>query len=140
MSAEPKEYAIRSVKKSGEVWSNSYGKFQSYAMALEGWGEPVKMNKTVPVAREPQVGDVLYGHLVNELSANNRMYYRFVADSKSAPDANQQCSNAQFAVRLATDVWLAQGAEPDAYSNILVEAVSFYKMIPEVIKEGERPS
>lgn len=126
------EYTIKDVKKSG-TWKNSYGEYQSYALAITGIGEPVKMDKIIPVNREPEVGDVLYGHLEEQRSTTDkRIYYKFRSEPKPEDDKRQASIQSQFAIKTAVEVWIAQGCEPTAYDNIETEAKHFYKMINKV--------
>jgi ABC-type sugar transport system substrate-binding protein len=133
---EPREYTILDVKK-GDQWGNTYGQFQAYALALVGVGEPVKLNKKLPVASDPVKGDKLYGHLEQEVAASGKEYYKFKSDSRPESDSKQQSIQAQFAIRTAVDVWIAQGCDTKAYSNILTEAKHFYAMINQVKEENE---
>lgn len=125
------EFTIRDIKKTG-TWKNSYGEYQSYGMALEGVGEPVKLNKLIPVQDEPKKGDLLYGGLVLEKAKDGREYYRFKSEARPEADERQVSIQSQFAVRLAAEVWIAQGCQPDAYANIEAEAKHFYKMINKI--------
>lgn len=78
------EYRITSIKK-GDQWTSDYGTFQSYALALNGIGEPVQLNKKVPVKQEPAVGDVLHGTLEEKTSKTGRPYYKFKAENNYQP-------------------------------------------------------
>jgi len=70
-------YTIKSVKK-GKTWPSDYGEMQSYALDL-GVGEPVQLNKKVPVKQEPQVGEEVSGTL-EEQERNGRVYYKIKLD------------------------------------------------------------
>lgn len=67
-------YTVRDVRKTDQ-WDSQYGTFQTYALALEGIGEPVKLNKKVPVKDEPAKGGTLYG-TIEEKSTRNGSTYR----------------------------------------------------------------
>lgn len=83
------EYRITGVKKGDTWYSEQYKKeFQTYALALSGLGEPVKLNKVVPVNKEPQVGDVLNGSVEEKTSKNGRPYYQFKVESSYQPKSN----------------------------------------------------
>jgi hypothetical protein len=75
------EYKILSIRR-GTEWSNSYGTFQSYSLSLEGFGEPVGLNKKVPVADEPQVGDVLFGNIETRRNKTGSEYHSFKAEKR----------------------------------------------------------
>lgn len=81
------EYRVLSVKKRDQ-WESSYGTFQTYALALSGLGEPVQLNKKVPVKQEPQVGDVLTGTVEEKTSKTGRPYYKFKAENNYQPKGN----------------------------------------------------
>lgn len=111
------EYRITGVKK-GDQWESSYGTFQSYALALSGLGEPVQLNKKVPVNQEPSVGDVLTGTVEEKTSKAGKPYYRFKAET------NFQKSNGKG------------GYDSDgmAWGNSLTNAVS---VVTQVTKSGD---
>lgn len=67
-------YTVRDVRKTDQ-WDSQYGTFQTYALALEGISEPVKLNKKVPVKDEPAKGGTLYG-TIEEKSTRNGSTYR----------------------------------------------------------------
>lgn len=72
-------YKVTSVKV-GDQWSNSYGTFQSIAMALEGVGEPVNINRKVNedgTYKEISEGDELYGDLELKTGKSGKEYYKF---------------------------------------------------------------
>ena len=130
------EYVIRDIKK-GSTWKNSYGEFQTYAIALNGIGEPVKLNKTLPVEVEPKVGDKLYGHLTQETTGKGIIYYKFTGEARPVDEKKQSSIEAQFAIKLAAHIYIAQdyNTEEDrvsAYKNIETEAKHFYHMISKV--------
>ena len=111
------EYRITGVKK-GDQWESSYGQFQSYALALSGLGEPVQLNKKVPVNKEPEVGDVLTGTVEEKTSKAGRPYYKFKAEN------NFQQKNGK------------SGYDSDgmAWGNSLTNAVS---VVTQVTKSGD---
>jgi hypothetical protein len=61
---------------------------------VEGIGEPVNMNKVVPVRDEPQVGEMLYGTVELMTSKKGTSYYKFKAE-KEPDDAQPVKSPAQ---------------------------------------------
>lgn len=75
------EYRVKDVKK-GKEWSNDFGTFQGYALSFEGIGEPVSLNKKVPVNSEPMPGDTLYGTLESVSTQSGRMYYKFKSEQR----------------------------------------------------------
>lgn len=75
------EYKIIDVKR-GSEWSNSFGTFQSYTLVLEGYGEPVGLNKKVPVSQEPQVGDILFGNVELKRNKAGNEYASFKAEKR----------------------------------------------------------
>jgi hypothetical protein len=95
------EYKITSIKK-GNEWSSDYGTFQSYALAVEGIGEPVQLNKKVPVSQEPQVGDSLYGTMQELVSKAGKPYYRFKGEKR--PDTPKQYQDNSGSITLGM-VW-----------------------------------
>lgn len=127
------EYEIKAIKK-GKAWKSSYGEFQSYALALKGIGEPVKLSVPLPVFDDPKPGDLLYGILAEE-KVESRRYYNLELKPRSADYERTQDIHAQVAIKLAVEVWLGQGAKPEAYDNIQTEAIHFAKMINNVKKE-----
>lgn len=129
------EYVIKDVKPRTTV-RNGYGEYQVYSLALEGVGEPVKLEKIMPVHTEPTVGDTIYGRLVEE-QGNGRSYYCFKPEPRQNSDPRETDIHAQVALKLAIEVWLGQGANPDAYNNIAAEAVHFGKLINVIKKELE---
>lgn len=131
----PSTYTIKSIKKT-KTWESQYGEMQSYAMVLEGVGEPVQLNKKMPIKVEPKAGDTLYGTL-QEQEHDGRTYYKFKVENQQQPGFKGQprddkAIHAQFAIRLATEVWIAQGCPSEAYDNIEEEAKHFFKMISRV--------
>jgi hypothetical protein len=132
------EYEIKSVKKAGRS-KGSYGGRQTYALALKGIGEPVKLSLPEPILEDPEVGDQLFGRLV-EVSAEQRKYYELKLEPRTAEQVRTIDIHAQVALKLAVDVYL--NTEYDnkddrtaAYSNIAKEALHFAKIIEEVKKE-----
>jgi len=111
------EYRITGVKK-GDQWESSYGTFQSYALALDGLGEPVQLNKKVPVRQEPSIGDVLTGSVEEKTSKAGRPYYRFKAENNF-----QQKSNGN-----------KYDSDGMAWGNSLTNAVS---VVTQVTKSGD---
>lgn len=75
------EYKIIDVKR-GSEWSNSFGTFQSYTLVLENYGEPVGLNKKVPVSQEPQVGDILFGNVELKRNKAGNEYASFKAEKR----------------------------------------------------------
>lgn len=152
--AVDREWTIKDIK-IGKEWSNDYGKFQGYSMALVGLGEPVKLNKAVPVTEHPIKGQVLYGHLELETGDGfGRSYWRFQGAPRGVIDGTHQLAKeppvkteavrvtqspnpeAVAAVQLAVDVWHRTGEVGDqaAYENIETEATHFYNMIQRIKK------
>jgi len=131
-------YKIKEVKR-GNTWTSTQGgEMQSYALILEGVGEPVQLNKKMPVKAEPQIGDELFGAL-EEQERNGRVYYKFKVDYTQnnaggfrGQPRDDKAIHAQFAIRLATEVWIAQGCHKESYDNIEKEAKHFYRMIDRV--------
>jgi hypothetical protein len=132
-----KEYVITDVKKrtgEGATWHNGYGEYQKYGVVLEGIGEPVRMDKLMPVNQEPQKGDTIYGTLTEEKVGDGRMYYKFKSE-KRPPDATRERSiETQWAIRLATEVYLSgdydKGSDRKAaYENIETEARHFLQIL-----------
>lgn len=143
------DYTIRSIKKNDQ-WSNEHGTFQSYAIAFEGIGEPVSMNKKVPVAQEPQPGDVLYGSLELKMGKSGRTYYKFNSEKKpdeqtyhteKQSDEYWQDRNksvkAQFAIKTAVQLLKNPEADVDA-ETIEYWAIVFYKMVENVSTKAEQ--
>lgn len=111
------EYTITQIKKN-DTWKNNYGEFQSYSLALQGFGEAVSLNKKVPVSQEPQVGDVIYGSLELATGKSGRDYYKFKAEQRmdnqnDSPspsqkpvdwDNRQNSIKAQFAIKTAVEL------------------------------------
>lgn len=127
------EYIIASVKKQKE-WSDSYGTYQGYALALKGIGEPVSLNKTVPVMSDPQIGEKIYGNLIQEKATNGRLYYRFQLVRKPVNGRDERAIQAQWAIGQAVQCYVAGDDHTgDAYANIEREAKHFYKMIDKVV-------
>lgn len=126
-----KQFIITSVKKSG-TWSNAYGEFQDYALAIRGVGAPVKLSVAEPVIDDPKPGDLVYGRLVQEKAADGRRYYTIKTEAR---DERQVDIHAQVALKIAVEVWLRQGAVPEAYDNIKTEAVHFGRLINEIKEE-----
>lgn len=83
---QEQEYKVVSVKQSG-VWKSPYGEMIGYSLALEGMSEPVLLNKKMPVSREPEVGDTLYGVVEEKTNAKGNAYNKFTA--KPRPDTPQ---------------------------------------------------
>lgn len=127
-----KEYLIKALKK-GKAWKGSYGEFQDYALVLKGVGEPVKLSLPQPVIEDPEVGDRLYGRLSEESAGgpgkDGRIYYKLKLEKRPEEDKRQRSIESQFATRLATEVWIAQGCQVDAYDNIEREAQHFLDIV-----------
>lgn len=73
------KYLVKDVKV-GDQWSNSYGTFQSIALALEGIGEPVNINRKLNedgTYKEISKGEELFGELEEKTSKNGRPYFKF---------------------------------------------------------------
>lgn len=129
---KPQEYTIQSIKK-GDKWQGSYGEFQNYALALTNFGEPVKLSRaTDTLTDDPQVGEVLYGRLLEESGKNNRTYYILKEEPREPKNRQETLTYADIGVRCALNVWMAQGCLVEAYDNIELEAVHFAKMIERV--------
>jgi hypothetical protein len=132
------EYEIKSIKKAGRS-KGSYGERQTYALALKGIGEPVKLSLPEPILEDPEVGDQLFGRLV-EVSAEQRKYYELKLEPRTADQVRSIDIHAQVGLKLAVEVYLntAYDNKDDrtaAYSNIAKEALHFAKVIEEVKKE-----
>lgn len=56
------EYTIVAVGKTVKDWENSYGKFRSYLVQVEGNGEPVAINKKAE-SDPPVKGDKIFGKI-----------------------------------------------------------------------------
>ena len=130
-------YKIQSVKKTN-TWESTFGEMQSYALALEGVGEPVQLNKKVPVKAEPQEGDELFGTL-EEQERNGRTFYKIKLEQNQQANGgfkgqprDDAAIKAQWAINQSTQIWIAQGCSMEAYDNIEKEAIHFYKMIERV--------
>ena len=144
------EYTIKQVK-TNDVWSNSYGEFQSYALVLEGIGEPVSMNKKAPVSNPPKAGDKIFGTLEEVNAKNGRSFYKFKAEKPQgvAPSTDKPTEEywedknsaikAQWAIGQAVRVAVAIN-EPEAYKNIETEAKGFYAMVERVKGNTEATS
>jgi hypothetical protein len=127
-------FNITAVKK-GKAWSDSYGEHQNYALALKGIGEPVRLSLAEPVVKEPKVGDRIHGRLSEEKGPDSRIYYSLKLEAVPADYARQQDIHAQVALKLAVEVWQAQGSDPASYNNIKTEAIHFAKLIEEIKEE-----
>lgn len=128
-----REYIITSIKKHGEPFYGPYGGSQKYGVALEGISEPVSLTKTLPLDKEPEVGDVLYGRLHDETAKDGRTYQRFVAEDRPATWTDNSDDKAMWAIRCAVDCYLASTEDiSKAYENIEAEAKHFYKMINKI--------
>lgn len=114
-------YKIKDVKK-GNTWKSSRATgddpdMQSYALVLEGVGEPVQLNKKMPVKTDPQVGDELTGDL-EEQERNGRVYYKFKVDYSANKPANNwkgspkddKLITASWAIGQSVQVHMAIGA------------------------------
>lgn len=133
------EYIVTSVKKAGKS-KGGYGEYQSYALALKGIGEPVKLTRSLPIIEDPEEGDHLYGRLVELKGTNNRTYYELKLEPRSSDDLRKLDIHAQVALKLAVDVWLNTSFKnnderAEAYKNIEKEAVHFGRMINTIKQE-----
>lgn len=91
-----KDYLIKAIKKQDE-WESSYGKMQSYALVLEGVGEPVKLNKKVPVEKEPQIGDSLFGIVEEKKNRTGGIYLQFKTERRlEAPQNGSQGQSNEY--------------------------------------------
>jgi hypothetical protein len=86
------EYTIKSVKK-GNTWNSPYGDMQSYTLSLDGVGEPVVLNKKVPVKQEPKEGETLYGTLEEKTNQKGNAYMKFTAVKPPEATGQAQSSN-----------------------------------------------
>jgi hypothetical protein len=86
------EYKIIDVKQ-GNQWPSPYGEMQSYTLALEGVGEPVVLNKKVPVKHEPKEGETLYGKLEEKTNQKGNVYMKFTAEKPPEASGQAQGSN-----------------------------------------------
>lgn len=86
------EYTIKSVKK-GNTWNSPYGDMQSYTLSLDGVGEPVVLNKKVPVKQEPKEGETLYGTLEEKTNQKGNVYMKFTAVKPPEATGAAQTSN-----------------------------------------------
>lgn len=135
------EYTIKQVK-TNDIWSNNYGEFQSYALVLEGIGEPVSMNKKVPVENPPKIGDKLFGKLEMMSAKSGRNYYKFKTETR--PEQSEKPSEeyweeknrtirAQWAIGQAVNEATAIN-EAEAYKDIEKRAKEFFLMVDRVRK------
>ena len=112
-------YKIKDVKK-GNSWKSTRATsndddMQSYALVLEGVGEPVQLNKKLPVKVEPKPGDEVSGTL-EEQERNGRIYYKLKVDYsqnqgggfKGQPK-DQKLITAQWAIGQAVQINMALG-------------------------------
>lgn len=125
-----KEYVIRAIKK-GSAWKGSYGEMQDYALGLKGIGEPVKLTLPQPIIEDPEIGDRLWGRLYDE-EANGRVYHKLKLEPRPEENKREKSIESQWATRLATEVWIAQGADPAGYANIETEAKHFLDILSNV--------
>ena len=86
------EYKIKDVK-AGNIWSSGYGEMQSYTLVIDGVGEPVVLNKKVPVKQEPKVGDTLFGTLEEKTNGKGNVYMKFTAQKPPEATGQAQSSN-----------------------------------------------
>ena len=86
------EYEITDVK-AGNQWASPYGDMQSYTLVLKGVGEPVVLNKKVPVKQEPKVGETLFGTLEEKTNAKGNVYMKFTAQKPPEATGHAQTSN-----------------------------------------------
>lgn len=121
--------------KPGKSWKDSYGQHQNYALALRGIGNPVRLSLAEPVVKEPKAGDRIYGQLTEEQGPDSRIFYNLKLESVPADYERQQGIHTQVALKLAVEVWVAQGSNPAAYDNIKTEAIHFARMIEEIKEE-----
>lgn len=136
------DYKIKDVKKN-EVWSNDYGQFQSYALSLEGVGEPVSLNRKIPIKEEPVIGSTIYGSLELMTSKSGRTYYKFKTEKKDEPTYQKVEQNdeywqerndsikAQFAIKAAVE--LLKNPEADIAEDTIEHwAKKFFDMVDRV--------
>lgn len=126
------QYVIKDVKK-GKVWDSSYGQMQAYALALEDVGEPVKMNKKMPVAHEPKPGDTIFGSL-EEKEYDGRVFFNFKSEKHPFQPKGQprddKAIRAQWAIDQAVQIGMATNQLDD--SAIEVKAIELFKMVGRV--------
>lgn len=123
-------YRIKDVKK-GSVKKEAYGEYQTYALAIEGIGEPVRLSRPVPVAHEPVVGDTIYGSLV-ENETDGRIWYTLRPEARP-PLTKDEIIRSQWAIGQAVQCYIAGGGPSrEAYDNIKREAQHFYAMVEEI--------
>lgn len=134
-----KEYIIQDVGKP-RPWSDSYGEYQSYGLALEGIGEPVSLTKTEPVDKPPVIGDRIYGQVVQE-QRNGRVYFAIKPKDRPTVDRALIEARAHWAITEAVGIYKMGheqdmiGDEKEAYDNIEKEAKHFYNMVDKLIGE-----
>lgn len=85
---QEQEYEIMQVK-AGNAWSSGHSgnvlDMQGYILVLKGVSEPVVLNKKIPVAHEPLVGEKLYGVLESKVNAKGNAYMKFTAKPRPEP-------------------------------------------------------
>lgn len=143
------DYVIKDIKKNDQ-WSNAFGTFQSYTLALNGVGEPVSMNKKTPVNQEPQIGDSIYGSLELQTAKNGRTFYRFKSEKKEeAPAQKQEQSDeywnernnairAQWAINQAREYIQHMLGDNAKLTEILDTAKLFYAMVEQVTADDTK--
>lgn len=127
-----KEYTIQGLKKSS-TWRDAYGEYTSYALALKEFGEPVKLNKSMPIDKEPVAGDRIYGQLIQE-DVNGKTYYRLLPKPRPAEDKALLEARAEWAIGQAVSIYCSNDTSREAYENIEREAKHFYNMVNKVIE------
>lgn len=139
----PQEYKIKQVYKDKNTWSNSFGEFQGYTLVLDGVGEPVSMNKKMPVTSEPEVGQTLYGTVEIGTSANGRSYHKFKSEKRpEAPQTShsyqkspEQADSIYRSVALQQAVAHFAGTDVNEYV-VLGVAYAFYGWLSNPTKAG----
>jgi hypothetical protein len=153
MELSERDWTIKSLR-TGNVWhSDKYNKdYQSYSAALDGIGEPVQINKQLPMRQEPKIGDTIYGYLTEETGKEGRIYYKFhpktkqdfrnpqtsfvPTEKKEWQPRDDDAIRAQWAIGQAVQVYTAQisAKEADLSSADKIEenAKKFYAMVDRV--------
>lgn len=70
-----KEYKISQVRRLDE-WESQYGAMVTFAIAIEGYSLPVKLNQKTTTP-EPQVGDTLTGEIQDATDGKGQGYKKF---------------------------------------------------------------
>ena len=139
----PQTYTVKSVKV-GDQWSNAYGSFQSIALALDGVGEPVSINRKLNedgTYKEVTEGEELFGDLELKKGPSGRDYYKFKAvkpEFKSGGGGGRAPSDPRtMYTAYAKDVWVAMCAEGQVDNEAYLQALDQIKSGGERLMNGE---